>query len=32
MAANYAKEKKNHEAILYDEKNYITEGIHLVSG
>ena len=26
MAANYAKEKKNHEAILYDEKNYITEG------
>ena len=26
MAANHAKEKKNHEAILYDEKNYITEG------
>ena len=26
MAANYAKEKKNYEAILYDEKNYITEG------
>ena len=26
MAANYAKEKKNHEAILYDKKNYITEG------
>ena len=26
MAANYAKERKNHEAILYDEKNYITEG------
>ena len=26
MAANYAKENKNHEAILYDEKNYITEG------
>ena len=26
MAANHAKEKNNHEAILYDEKNYITEG------
>ena len=26
MAANHAKEKKNYEAILYDEKNYITEG------
>mgnify|MGYP001088992127 FL=1 len=26
MAANHAKENKNHEAILYDEKNYITEG------
>lgn len=26
LAANHAKEKKNHEAILYDEKNYITEG------
>ena len=26
MAANHAKERKNHEAILYDEKNYITEG------
>ena len=26
MAANHAKEKKSHEAILYDEKNYITEG------
>ena len=26
MAANHANEKKNHEAILYDEKNYITEG------
>ncbi len=26
MAANYAKKKKSHEAILYDHKNNITEG------
>ena len=26
MAANYAKDKKNYEAILYDSKNFITEG------
>ena len=26
LAANYAKDKKNHEAILYDSNNFITEG------
>ncbi len=26
MAANFAKKKKSHEAVLYDHNNYVTEG------